>query len=78
MNLMIKTAPAAVVLSASTAAPAFAQGYQSYSSGPYRDAPRFYRSHDVPPGSYAPRNNREFWNQENFEIRHGRAVKVQI
>ena len=65
MNLM-KSVAAAVALSASIAAPAFAQDYQFYSGAPYRHAPRYYRSYDVPPGSYAPRNNQEFWNQENF------------
>jgi hypothetical protein len=67
MNLM-KTITAAVVLSASIAAPAFAQdAYQSYSGAPYRHAPTlYYRSYNVPPGSYAPRDNDEFWNQENF------------
>jgi hypothetical protein len=65
MNAM-KTITAVVVLSASIAGPAFAQdAYQSYAGAPYRHAP-YYRSYDVPPGSYAPRNNQEFWNQENF------------
>ena len=66
MNVM-KTITAAVVLSASIAAPAFAlDAYQSYGGAPYRQAPQYYRSYDVPPGSYAPRNNQEWWNQENF------------
>lgn len=66
MSLM-KSVAAAVVLSASIAAPAFAQDvYQSYNDAPYRHAPRYYRSFDVPPGSYAPRNTQQFWNQENF------------
>jgi hypothetical protein len=62
-----KTITAAVVLSASIAAPAFAQeAYQSYSGAPYRHAPQtYYRSDDVP-GSYARRNGDEFYNQEGF------------
>ena len=65
MNV-IKTITAAVVLSASIAAPAFAQDAYQYGGAPYRHAPQYYRSYSVPPGSYAPRNNQEFWNQENF------------
>lgn len=63
----IKTIAAAAVVSASVAAPAFAQeAYLSYGA-PYRDAAQtYYRSYDVPPGSYAPRNSDEYWNQENF------------
>ena len=66
MNAM-KTITAAVVLSASIAAPAFAQdAYQSYGGAPHRYAPQYYRSYSVPPGSYAPRDNDQFWNQANF------------
>lgn len=42
MNAM-KTITAAVALSASIAAPAFAQdAYQSYADAPYRHAPQYY------------------------------------
>lgn len=68
MNSMIKTIAAAAVLSASIAAPALAQRVDPYNGGgtPYRGAQQYYRSYDVPPGSYAPRNNDEWRNQENF------------
>jgi hypothetical protein len=61
MNLM-KTITAAVVLSASIVAPAFAQeAYRSYGSAPYQPAPQtYYRSYD------APRNNDQYWHQQNF------------
>jgi hypothetical protein len=66
MNVM-KTITAAVVLSASIVAPALAQdAYQSFGGAPYRYAPQYYRSYDVPPGSYAPQNDQELWNQRNF------------
>jgi hypothetical protein len=76
MNAM-KTITAAVVLSASIAVPALAQdAYQSYARAPYRHAPQYYRSYEVPPGSYAPRNNQEFWNQENFGFSGGDPSRV--
>jgi len=64
MNLMIKTITVAAVLSASIAAPAFAQRVDPYHGGGmlYRGAQQY----DVPPGSYAPRNNDEWRNQQNF------------
>jgi hypothetical protein len=62
---LTKTITAAVVLSASIAAPALAQD-AFYGGAPYRHAPQYYRSYDVPPGSYAPRNKQEYWNQQNF------------
>ena len=67
MNWM-KTIGATVALAASVAAPAFAQdAYQSYGGAPYRDSPQmYYRSYDVPPGSYAPRDTDEYWNERNF------------
>ena len=64
-----KTIATAAVVTASLAAPAFAQQVDpSYGGGaPYRQVPQtYYRNYDVPPGSYAPRNNDEYWNQENF------------
>ena len=61
---VMKSVAAAAILSTSIAAPAFAQDvYRSYNDAPYL---RYYRPYDVPPGSYAPRNNQEFRNQENF------------
>jgi hypothetical protein len=65
MNMM-KTITAAAILTSSLALPAFAQDAYPYSGTPYPTAPRFYRSYDVPPGSYAPRNDQQFRNQENF------------
>jgi hypothetical protein len=68
----LKTVSAVAVLSAAIAAPAFGQDvYQSYRGAPYgygyaRDSQPYYRNYDVPPGSYAPRNNEEYRNQENF------------
>jgi hypothetical protein len=64
-----KTITAAAVVSASIAAPAFAQRVDLYYGGgaPYQRAPQTsYRSYDVLPGSYAPRNNDEWQNQGNF------------
>jgi hypothetical protein len=65
----IKTITAAVVLAASIAAPAFAQRVDPYDGGgaPYRGGiQQSYQSYDVPPGSYAPRNDDEWRNQQNF------------
>jgi len=69
---VMKRIGAVVVLSAAIAAPAFGQEvYQSYNGAPYgygyaRAPQPYYRNYDVPPGSYAPRNNDEYRNQENF------------
>ena len=61
MNLT-KTIAAVAVVSASTAAPAFAQ--EAYGPPHGYVPPMYYRS--VPPGSYAPRNVDEYWNERNF------------
>lgn len=64
--MRIRLIGAALVLSASVAAPAFAQNAY-YSGAPYRQAPQtYYRSYGGPEGSYAPRNSDEYWGQENF------------
>lgn len=64
----IKMISAAAILTASMAVPAFAQeAYGPYVAGPYGRGPQmYYRSYSVPPGSYAPRNKDEYWNQRNF------------
>ncbi len=65
--IRMKMIAAAAVASAALGAPAFAQVVYTPFGAPYRDAPRtYYRSYDVPPGSYAPRNTDEYWNQRNF------------
>jgi hypothetical protein len=60
---------AAVIASAAFAAPAFAQEvYGPYVVPPYERGPVVYeRSFNVPPGSYAPEDNEQFWN----EVNHG-------
>ena len=63
----IKLIGAALIVSASIAAPAFAQEVSPYVGHPYERGPVYYRPYDVPPGSYAPRDNEQFWN----EVNHG-------
>jgi hypothetical protein len=64
----IKMLSAAAIMSAAIATPAFAQEvYRPYVSPPYDWGPVYYRSFDVPPGSYAPRDNEQYWN----EVNHG-------
>ena len=63
----IKLISAAAIMAA-IAAPAFAQeAYGPYVSPPDGWGPIYYRTYDVPPGSYAPRDNEQFWN----EVNHG-------
>lgn len=63
----MKLIGAAVILSASIAAPAFAQDVY-YDAPLYRYGPTYYYApYDVPPGSYAPTNTDEYWN----EVNHG-------
>jgi hypothetical protein len=64
----IKLIGAAVIVSAAIATPAFAQeAYSPYVSQPYARGPVYYRSYGVPPGSYAPRDSEQYWN----EVNHG-------
>jgi hypothetical protein len=69
MNRM-KTISAAIILSASVAAPAFAQEAGYGAPAPYQRgvAPQtYYRSYGQVPGSYMPpRDNQEYWNLQNF------------
>ena len=67
MNIA-KTISAAALLSAAIAAPAFGQeAYRYYGDAPSRYAPQTYeQNYDVPPGSYAPRTNEEYRNEDNF------------
>ncbi len=69
MNTM-KAISAAVVLSATIAAPVFAQEYRAYPGAPYENgAGPFYRSYDQVPGDYLPpRNTEEFRNLQNFGV----------
>lgn len=61
----IKAIATAALMSATVAAPAFSQQVDpAYSGAPYGRG--YYRSYDVPPGSYAPRDTDEYWNQRNF------------
>lgn len=61
----MKLIGAAAILSVSIAAPTFAQ--DAFEGAPYRHAPpTYYRSYDVPPGSYAPRNSDEWRDQQNY------------
>jgi hypothetical protein len=61
------TISAAALVTASIATPAFAQtAYGPRAGAPYDHGQTYYRSNDVPPGSYAPRNGDEYRNQENF------------
>ena len=62
----IKILGAAAIVSAVIAAPAFGQQVRPYVSAPYERGPVYYRSFDVPPGSYAPRDTDEYWNERNF------------
>lgn len=63
----IKIISAAAFLASAVAAPAFAQeAYPPSANAPYARGPMYYRSYDVPPGSYAPRDTDEYWNERNF------------
>ena len=65
--MIMKLISAAAILSASITVPAFAQeAYRSYGAPYPYGPPTYYRSYDVPPGSYAPRNIDEYRNQRNF------------
>lgn len=57
-----------VILSASMATPALAQGYRYYGGPPPYSygPPIYYRSYSLPPGSYPPEDVQQFWNQQNF------------
>ena len=62
----IKLIGAAAIMSAAIATPAFAQQIVGpYVSTPYERGPVYYRSYSVPPGSYAPTDDEQFWNQVN-------------
>jgi hypothetical protein len=70
----IKLIGAAAIMSAAIAAPAFAFAQEVYGpydgpyvSHPYERGPAYYRPYNVPPGSYAPEDNEQFWN----EVNHG-------
>jgi hypothetical protein len=69
MNTM-KAISAAVVLSATIAAPVFAQEYRPYARAPFQNGPEaFYRPHDQVPGDYLrPLNTEEFHNLQNFGV----------
>ena len=58
----IKIISAAAFIATAVAAPAF--GQEAYPA-PYARGPMYYRSYDVPPGSYAPRDSEQYWNERN-------------
>jgi hypothetical protein len=63
----IKIISAVTLISAAVAAPAFAQEtYPPAVNAPYARGPMYYRSYDVPPGSYAARDTDEYWNERNY------------
>src|SRR6201989_3717668 len=63
----IKLISAAAFIATVVAGPAFAQeAYAPSINAPYVHGPMYYRSYDVPPGSYAPRDTDEYWNERNF------------
>lgn len=63
----IKIISATAFIATVVAAPAFAQeAYPSSINAPYARGPICYRSYDVPPGSYAPRDTDEYWNGRNY------------
>jgi hypothetical protein len=65
--MRMKLFSAMVILSASIATPALAQGYRYYGGAPYPYGPPiYYRSYSLPPGSYPPQDIEQFWNQANF------------
>lgn len=63
----IKIISAAAFIATAVAAPAFAQeAYPPSVNAPYARGPMYYRSYDVPPGSYAPRDTDQYWNERNY------------
>ena len=66
--MSMKLISATVILSASIATPALAQGYRYYGGAPYLYGPPvYYRSYSLPPpGSYPPQDIEQSWNQAHF------------
>jgi hypothetical protein len=66
--MKMKLFSAMIIMSASIATPALAQGYRYYGGAPYLYGPPiYYRSYSLPPpGSYPPQDIEQFWNQANF------------
>ena len=63
--MSMKLFSAMVILSASIATPALAQGYYRGAPYPY-GPPIYYRSYSLPPESYPPQDVEQFWNQANY------------